>query len=82
MIVAQSGATLLQRVSQDANCFGILFVERVGLAQQVHDRQTIGIRLLNLSERKREQLAMLMEELDKAERRERGADDGPRPEAG
>jgi hypothetical protein len=53
-----------------------------GVVQAVHDRQTIGIRLLNLSERKREQLAMLMEELDKAERRERGADDGPRPEAG
>ena len=53
-----------------------------GVVQAVHDRHTIGIRLLNLSERKREQLAILMEELDEAERRESGADDGPRPDAG
>ena len=53
-----------------------------GVVQAVHDRHTIGIRLLNLSERKREQLAMLMEELDEAERRESGEDDGRRPEAG
>lgn len=52
-----------------------------GVVQAVHDGHTIGIRLLNLSDRKREQLMMLMEELEEEERRESGADDGPRPES-
>jgi hypothetical protein len=53
-----------------------------GVVQSMHDRNTIGIRLLNLSERKREQLTMLMEELEEAEQQESVADDGPRQVAG
>jgi hypothetical protein len=45
-----------------------------GVVQSVHDRFTIGIRLLDLSDRKREQLATLIEELDGAERLEDAAD--------
>lgn len=51
-----------------------------GVVQTLHDRYTIGIRLLDLSDRKREQLAALMEELDAAERLESGGDEGPRAE--
>lgn len=51
-----------------------------GVVQTLHDRYTIGIRLLDLSDRKREQLAALMEELSEAERPESGGDEGPRAE--
>jgi hypothetical protein len=51
-----------------------------GVVQSLHDRRTIGIWLLDLSDRKREQLAPLMEELNEAERLERGGDEGPRVE--
>jgi hypothetical protein len=35
-----------------------------GVTQSLHDRQTVGVRFLDLSERKREQLKMLVEEMD------------------
>jgi hypothetical protein len=35
-----------------------------GVTQSLHDRQTVGIRFIDLSERKREQLTMLVEEID------------------
>jgi hypothetical protein len=57
-----------------------------GVVQSLHDRYTVGIRLLNLSDRKREQLAMLMEELEEARRRddEQNQDNPPseEPQAG
>ena len=52
-----------------------------GVVQALHDAHTIGIRLLDLSERKREQLTLLMEELEEAELRESGANEEPRIEA-
>jgi len=44
-----------------------------GVVQALHDPRTIGIRLLDLSDRKREQLTALMEELDEVELREKQA---------
>ena len=35
-----------------------------GVTQSLHDRQTVGVRFIDLSERKREQLTMLVEEID------------------
>ena len=37
-----------------------------GVIQSIHDRFTVGIRFVDLSERKREQLSMLMEEMEPA----------------
>jgi hypothetical protein len=51
-----------------------------GVVQSLHDRYTIGIRLLDLSERKRAQLVALMEELDAAQRLESGENEEPRAE--
>lgn len=52
-----------------------------GVVQALHDPRTIGIRLLDLSDRKREQLTALMQELDEAELREKQANPEPRAEA-
>ncbi len=60
---------------------GRLPFKLAGVVQSLHDRYTIGIRLLDLSERKREQLVMLIEDLKEARRWESGADDGPRADA-
>jgi hypothetical protein len=52
-----------------------------GVVQSVHDRNTIGIRLLDLSDRKRAQLSMLIEELEEERRREaeKGKENGEQP---
>jgi PilZ domain len=70
---------IYRRVEVEFSLDGIAF-RLAGVVQAVHDRHTIGIRLLNVSERKREQLAILIGELEAEERRENGADDGPRPD--
>jgi hypothetical protein len=60
---------IYRRVEVEFTLDGLPF-RLAGVVQAVHDRFTIGIRFLNLSDRKREQLVMLMEELDEARRRE------------
>jgi hypothetical protein len=52
-----------------------------GVVQALHDKYTIGIRLLDLSERKREQLTSLMEELEETARRVSGEQEEPPVEA-
>src|SRR5580692_6344844 len=41
-----------------------------GVVQPVHDRYTIGVRPLELSDRKRAQLTMVIEELEEAQQQE------------
>ena len=60
---------IYRRVEVEFTMDGLRF-RLAGVVQSLHDRRTIGIRLLDLSDRKREQLATLMEELDEAQRRE------------
>jgi c-di-GMP-binding flagellar brake protein YcgR len=51
-----------------------------GVIQSIHDRGRflVGIRFLDMSERKREQLAMLIEEIDElAERKDGASEAGP-----
>lgn len=52
-----------------------------GVVQSIHDRFTIGIRLLEVSERKREQLTILITELEEAKRQKGGANKEPRGDA-
>lgn len=52
-----------------------------GVVQALHDPRTIGIRLLDLSDRKREQLTAVMQELDEAELREKQSKEEPGIEA-
>ncbi len=49
-----------------------------GVVQSLHDPFTVGIRLLGLSERKREQLTALIEELEEARIAESGCTEEPR----
>ena len=67
---------IYRRVEVEFTLDGMPF-RLAGVVQALHDAYTIGIRLLDLSERKREQLAALMEELEEAERRESGANEEP-----
>jgi hypothetical protein len=48
-----------------------------GVVQALDDPRTIGIRLLDLRQRKREQLAAWIEELEEAERRESSMNEEP-----
>jgi c-di-GMP-binding flagellar brake protein YcgR len=41
-----------------------------GVTQAIHDRQTVGIRFLDVSDRKREQLLQLIEEIEELRQRE------------
>ncbi len=51
-----------------------------GVTQSLHDRKTVGIRFLDLSERKREQLAVLVEEIDQMHGDKDSRDQEPEPE--
>ncbi|MFZ0746220.1 MAG: PilZ domain-containing protein [Terracidiphilus sp.] len=44
-----------------------------GVTQAIYDRCTVGIRFLNVSERKKEQLAQLIEEVEEMREREKAA---------
>jgi hypothetical protein len=44
-----------------------------GVVQAIHDRYTVGVRFLDLSERKREQVGDLIEEIE-AMRKEQGTE--------
>jgi hypothetical protein len=70
---------IYRRVEVEFTLDGLPF-RLAGVVQSLHDAHTIGIRLLDLSERKREQLTALMEELEEAERRENGLNEEPRTE--
>ena len=48
-----------------------------GVVQSLPDRYTVGIRLLDLSERKREQLSELMQDLERARERVSSATEEP-----
>lgn len=63
---------IYRRVEVEFTLDGLPF-RLAGVVQSVHDRHTVGIRLLDLSDRKRAQLAMLIEELLEARRREDNA---------
>jgi len=39
-----------------------------GVTQAIHDRHTVGIRFLDMSSRKREQLELLIEEIEELKR--------------
>jgi PilZ domain-containing protein len=71
---------IYRRVEVEFTLDGLPF-RLAGVVQALHDPHTIGIRLLDLSDRKREQLAALMQELEEAERRESDANQEPRAEA-
>ena len=53
-----------------------------GVTQSLHDRQTVGIRFIDLSERKREQLTMLVEEIDQMQEEISTSGSGERDKAG
>ncbi len=44
-----------------------------GVTQALHDARTVGIRFLDMSERKKEQLVQLIEEIDELQKREEAA---------
>jgi len=71
---------IYRRVEVEFTLDGLPF-RLAGVVQALHDAHTIGIRLLDLSERKREQLTGLMEELEEAERREHEESEEPKAEA-
>jgi len=71
---------IYRRVEVEFTVDGLSF-RLPGVVQALHDSRTIGIRLLDLSERKREQLTALMEELEEAEQREKSAKRVPGVEA-
>ena len=52
-----------------------------GVVQAVHDRQQVGIRFLDVSQRKRDQLVELIEELGEASGRQESAADAPAEDA-
>ena len=56
-----------RRVEVEFSLDGMPF-RLAGVVQALHDAYAIGIRLLDLSQRKPEQLAALMEDLEEAER--------------
>ena len=51
-----------------------------GVVQAIHDRDTVGIRFLDVSQRKSDQLAQLMDELNELRERETSSKaEGPAP---
>lgn len=60
---------IYRRVEVEFTLDGLPF-RLAGVVQSVHDRYTIGVRLLDLSDRKREQLAALIKDLEEARRAE------------
>ncbi|KAA6458694.1 PilZ domain-containing protein [Acidobacteria bacterium AB60] len=67
---------IYRRVEVEFTLDGLPF-RLAGVVQALHDPYTIGIRLLDLSERKRAQLTGLMEELQEAEQRASGGKQEP-----
>jgi hypothetical protein len=67
---------IYRRVEVEFTLDGLPF-RLAGVVQSLHDPHTIGIRPLDLSERKREQLTALTEELEEAEQRD---NEKPNPE--
>jgi hypothetical protein len=60
---------IYRRVEVEFTLDGLPF-RLAGVVQSVHDRYTVGIRLLDLSDRKRAQLMMVIDELEEAQRQE------------
>jgi hypothetical protein len=58
---------IYRRVETEFTCDGLPF-RLGGVIQSLHDKFTVGIRFLDMSARKREQLAQLMEEMDEMRR--------------
>lgn len=54
-------------------CFEGLPFRLAGVTQALYDAHTVGIRFLDMSERKREQLVQLIEEVDELRAREKAA---------
>jgi hypothetical protein len=54
-------------------CFEGLPFRLGGVTQALYDARTVGIRFLDMSERKREQLMQLIEEIDELQEREKAA---------
>ncbi|HEY6487698.1 MAG: PilZ domain-containing protein [Terracidiphilus sp.] len=54
---------IYRRVEVEFQIEGLPF-RLAGVTQSIHDQRTLGIRFLNLSERKREQLLQLIEEME------------------
>jgi c-di-GMP-binding flagellar brake protein YcgR len=61
------------RVETEFSLDGIPF-RLVGVTQSIHDRNTIGIRFLDMSERKREQLVQFVREIEGRRAQDRRAD--------
>ena len=60
------------RVEVEFRIEGLSF-KLAGVVQAIHDRETVGIRFLDVSQRKSDQLAQLMEELKVSREREDSA---------
>jgi len=54
-------------------CLNGLPFRLAGVSQTIHDRHQVGIRLLDVSSRKREQLQQLIAEIEESQRQERGS---------
>ena len=60
---------IYRRVETEFNVDGLPF-RLAGVVQSLHDKFTVGIRFLDISPRKRDQLAQLMEEIEEAATRD------------
>jgi c-di-GMP-binding flagellar brake protein YcgR len=67
------------RIEAEFCCQGLNF-RLGGVIQAIHDRNIIGIRFLDLSERKRQQIAELIADIDKARATEISAEAAPAAE--
>ena len=72
---------IYRRVEVEFNVDGLPF-RLAGVVQALHDKFTVGIRFLDMSGRKRDQLAQLMEEMDQTRAKspaQEAASAGPTP---
>lgn len=74
---------IFRRVEAEFRLRGLPF-RLAGVTQSLHDRKTVGIRFLDMSARKREQLKQLMDEIEEfhADERQRDASAGSEPGEG
>ncbi len=63
---------IFRRVETEFSFEGLPF-RLGGVTQALYDPRTVGIRFLDMSERKREQLVQLIEEVDELQKREKAA---------
>jgi hypothetical protein len=63
---------IFRRVETEFSFEGLPF-RLAGVTQALYDPRTVGIRFLDMSERKREQLVQLIEEIDEFQKREKAA---------